>query len=104
MASIIRGTTPTIEFTFSDISVADITSAVLVIKQSGNIVFESPIENATRTESSLYWTLTQEQTLALASRRQATVVCDWLLSSGVRGRTNVLTCDVDEPGKDEVMV
>ena len=32
MASIIRGTTPTLQYTFNDVTVANITSAYLTIK------------------------------------------------------------------------
>ena len=103
MTQIIRGTTPTIEFTYSDIAVSDITTAYLVIRQSGLSVIEKPISDATIGETSLSWELTQEETLQLNGARNAQIVCDWVLASGVRGRSNILTVDVGEPGKNEVI-
>lgn len=101
--AIIRGTTPVIEFTYSDVDVVDITVAKLVIKQSGNIKIERDLSTATAGESSISWRLTQEETLSLENKKQVTIVCDWKLSNGTRGRSNVLTTETGEPGKNEVI-
>lgn len=103
MAAIIRGTTPTLIFKYSDITVSDITKAILTISQNGSIVIEKDISTATIGEDSISWELSQEETLTLNGARNAKVVCDWVLASGVRGRSNVLIADVGEPGKNEVI-
>ena len=103
MAQIIRGTTPTIEFRFNDIEVGEITKAVLTLKQSGTIIIEKQIADATTGESSISWTLSQADTLLLESNKPVTIVCDWLTNTSLRGRSNVLTADVGEPGKNEVI-
>lgn len=100
--AIIRGTTPIIEFAFSDIQIADITAANLYVKQDGRIKIAKDIDSAI-VSTSLSWRLTQEETLALAPKQAAQIVCDWKLQDGTRGRSNVLTVDVGEPGKAEVM-
>lgn len=103
MAQIIRGTTPTISFQYSDITVSDITKAILSLKQSGQTVIERDLTTATISEDSISWELTQAETLTLNASRNVSIVCDWLLSSGVRGRSNILSADVGEAGKDEVI-
>ena len=102
MAQIIRGTTPTIKFTYNDIEVGNITSAILTLKQGGSTVIEKDLTSAQTQDNMLVWTLTQEETLSL-SGKSVTIVCDWLLNTGVRGRSEVLTANVGEPAKDEVM-
>lgn len=103
MAQIIRGTTPTLEFTFSDITVGNITKAILTAKQNSTIMIEKDLEDATVGEKSISWTLDQDDTLKLKSGRAAEIVCDWKTDSGVRGRSNQLKVDIGEPGKNEVI-
>lgn len=103
MAQIIRGTTPTLEFTFSDITVGNITTAILTAKQDSTIMIEKDLEAATRGEKSISWTLAQEDTLKLKSGRSADIVCDWKTDGGIRGRSNLLKVDIGEPGKNEVI-
>lgn len=103
MATIIRGTTPTITFTFSDIDVSTITVAIMSIKQSGSIKVEKKLANATVGEDSLSWKLTQEETLSFASNTQGTIACDWKLNDGTRGRSNLLLFDIGEPGVNIVI-
>lgn len=103
MAQIIRGTTPTLEFTYRDITVSDITTAILTLSQSGQIVIEKDLTSATVGEDTISWELTQEETLSLNGAKNVKVICDWVLASGVRGRSNILIADVGEPGKDEVI-
>jgi hypothetical protein len=100
---IIRGTTPTIEFKFKTVAPTDIKTAFLYLKQNNEIIIEKDITSATIKESSMEWKLTQEETLRLTSRRNVSIVCDWLLQSDTRGRSCCCLADVGDPGKDEVM-
>lgn len=100
--TIIKGTTPTISFSYSDIDVSNITVAVLTIKQNNLTKIERTLETATVGEKMVSWTLSQAETLSLADMH-CVICCDWKLASGVRGRSNVLTANVEESGKNEVI-
>ena len=85
MASqITRGTTPTITFNFKVVSVANISAAILTIKQNGVIKIEKDLSAATVGEKSLSWTLTQTDCLSLADGK-ATIMLNWLTIDGTRG-------------------
>lgn len=100
---IIRGTTPTMIFTFDTISVDDITVAYLLIKQSNNTVIEKTLENSTISEGKLMFTFTQTETLSLAQGVPASVVLDWKTTAGIRGRSNIYRFDVKQAGVNEVI-
>ncbi len=100
--ALIRGTTPTIIFTFTDVLVSDISKAYLVIKQSGASVIEKDISSATVGED-VRWTLEQEDTLSLKRKINADIYCDWLLNDGTRGRSKIQTESVEDSGIDEVI-
>lgn len=99
---IIRGTTPTIQYTFTDIDPADITVAYMVIAQNGTAVVEKALSDATRDEDGLLFVLSQEDTLAL-SKGNGTIALDWKTANGVRGRARVCEFSTGEPAKNEVI-
>lgn len=101
MAKIIRGTTPTLKYTFSTISVADITAAYLTIKQAGEVIIEKNISTATIGDFDISWTLTQAETLMLVDN--ITVMCNWLLSDGTRGATARTKIAIEVNDKEEVI-
>lgn len=103
MSALIRGTTPVIQFTYSDITVSDIVTAYLTLAQKNTIVVEKDLSSATIGESDLTWKLTQEESLSLAPKVDVTILCDWLLVDGTRGRSKSLTIAVGNPGKNEVI-
>ena len=100
---IIRGTTPTIKFCFSDVDVEEITTAYITVKQHEETIIDKDITDAYKVENTLLWTLTQEDTLSLKSKVSATVLCDWKLVSGLRGISHELTVQVKDPGKEGVI-
>ena len=61
---IIRGTTPTIRFTFKAVDVNNIESAFLTIKQD-DVVVNKDIESATKGDGYIEWKLSQQETLAV---------------------------------------
>lgn len=63
--SIVRGTTPTIRYTFDVVDPANIVTAYLSIKQRQGIIIERDQTTMTTNASSVEWTLTQEETLQL---------------------------------------
>lgn len=84
MASIIIGTTPTVTYTFSTVDVSDIVSSRLTVMQSGSIIIDKDLDDATVGENSLSYTLTQAETLALGTN-SARMMHNYLLSDGTRG-------------------
>ena len=100
---IIRGTTPTIKFCFSDVDVNEISVAFITIKQNKELKIDKDISEAVKVENAILWTLTQEETLSLKSKVSATVLCDWKLINGLRGISHELTVQVKDPGKEGVI-
>ena len=82
MNGIMRSTTPTIEFTFKIVPVADIVEAFLTIKQQEKLILEKELSEAVVGEKSLEWTLTQEETLKISMRKTVKIQCKYKLRSG----------------------
>ncbi len=104
MEAIIRGTTPTITFTFNDVPTSSIAVAYFIVKQRGNIVIEKTMNAISDiTENSISWTFTQSESLALKMGYEAKIYCDWKLQNGTRGRSKEGVYFVEEAGKPEVI-
>ena len=108
---IIRYTTPTIRFEFSDINVTDISVAYLTFRQGNQVVIERDLSTAevvhtedgqTVTANYISWTLEQTETKNL-SKMTAIIYCDWKLSDGTRGRSHKLSTPVEDTGKQEII-
>lgn len=99
---IIRGTTPTIIFTFNEIDAADISVCYLLIKQNGNTIIEKTLSDATVSDD-LSFTLTQSDTLKLCKEISAQICLDWKTNGGVRGRSRMYDCGVKEAGVNNVI-
>ena len=104
MTELIRGTTPVVRFTFSTISVADITTAYLVIRQGGADVIKKDISGATTGTGYIQWVLTQAETLALKLGVNADICLDWLLNDGTRGVGKTMRVTVGTSAINEVLV
>ena len=102
MAQIIRGTTPTIEFKFKQIDVANLTTAILTIKQNGTVIIEKDKTAATIGEDSVSWELSQEECLSLNYGR-STIMINWLLQDGTRGASNEYSVDIVQNHIPEVI-
>ena len=104
MGEIIRGSTPVIKFTFSNVNPANISKAQLTIKDMDkNVIVTDTQANMTTGTDFVSWTLTQTQTLALPVDEDVAVMCDWLLTDGTRGRSNIVRYTVGDTGKNEAM-
>lgn len=105
MHAIVRGTTPTIRWTFRTVSLDSIVKAILLIKRGQSVEIEKPLSEATvDTENkTIEWTLTQAETLGLSEFKEYTAHCDWLLADGTRGAGKVTAVKVFPPGKDKVI-
>lgn len=86
MTKIIIGTTPTITYKFSVVSVSDITSAILTIRDRGSDIIRKTLEDAVVnvTDNTLSWTLTQQDTLDIGVK-SASIMLNWKLNDGTRG-------------------
>lgn len=86
---IIRGTTPPIRFTFSNVNPLEMTVAFLTIRQ-GNVKIEKDLQSASFvTDTVIEWLLTQEETLALEAGRLAQVQCRYKFESGAVGASRI---------------
>lgn len=87
--NIIKGTTPTLVYTFNTVRIQDITTAVLTVKRSGEIKVERDLTTATVGNDKLSWTLTQAETLDVDG--QAEIMLNWKTADGVRGASDKMT-------------
>lgn len=101
MAAIIKGTTPTIIYTFNEISVSNITAAVLTIKNGSSIIIEEDLSSATVGEKSLSWKLSQEESLAASGN--AEMMINWVLVDGTRGASKTTSVTFAPNHKEEVI-
>lgn len=100
---IVRGTTPTIRYTFSSVSVSNITVAKLLIEQ-GDIKIEKGLSDATTGQGYLEWTLSQTDTLSLQDKKACRIRLDWKLQDGTRGiGKTVSSVDVRSSAYNEVI-
>ena len=102
MASIIRGTTPTIKYTFETVNTSDIAVAYLTVKQGNAIKIEKDLSAGTVGTKYIAWTLTQAETLALACN-MVYMMCNWRKNDGTRGASKVLGVMITDNQKDEVI-
>lgn len=101
MNNIIKGTTPTISYTFDIVHVSDITKAILTIKRSGEIRVERDLTTASVGADKLSWTLTQAETLSVDGN--ASVMLNWVTSDGTRGASAETAIYFDTNHKEEVI-
>lgn len=101
--TIIKGTTPTIEYTFSEVDPAEMTAAVFSVKQIGQTVIEKDLTTATISEGKMSWTLTQTESLSLAAGVLTEIYLDYVLQDGTRGAGVTTPANVQPAGKNEVI-
>lgn len=101
MDKLIKGTTPTIKYTFASIPVSDITEAILTIVD-GAVTLQKDITTAIVTQKTIGWTLSQAETLAFKS---ATIVIrlNWLANDGTRGASERATVLIESNELNEVI-
>ena len=102
MIEIIRGTTPTITYSFNVVNVADIRVAYLTIRQGENVVIEKTLADATIDDNVISWTLSQQETLSLGVGASH-IMLNWLLQDGTRGASNSSSMSIVKNDKNEVI-
>jgi len=98
IGTIIKGTTPTIKYTFKKVDVEDITIAYLTILISGNVKIERDLSTAIIGNKSISWTLTQEETLSMTSNK-VTCQLNWKLTDGTRGASEKIPLFIENNTK-----
>lgn len=101
--NIVAGTTPTFEYTFSSIDVANIVTAIFTIKQTEETVIEKSLSDAVVSEGKLSWTLSQADTLLLSPLKTTSIYLDYVLNDGTRGAGVTAAATVLKAGKNEVI-
>ena len=101
MKKIIRGTTPTIQYTFNTVNVANFVAAILTIKRGNATVIEKDLSSATVGTKTLTWKLSQEETLSASG--DASMMLNWKLTDGTRGASAVTDVKFSPNYKDEVI-
>lgn len=101
MKKIIRGTTPTIQYTFNTVNVANIVAAILTIKRGNATVIEKDLTSATVGTKTLTWKLSQEETLSASG--DASMMLNWKLTDGTRGASAVTDVKFASNYKEEVI-
>ena len=96
----IRGTTPTIRFTFNIIDPAQVTAAYLTILQGNKDVVEKDLSAATVGESFIEWTLSQENTLALSKCPTCQIQARYKTVDGKAYASRIYTVNVADILKD----
>lgn len=102
MATIIKGTTPTIKYTFNTVRPADISVAYLTATQGGTQKLNKALAAATVGTDYIAWTLTQEETLGLAAD-MIYFMCNWKKQDGTRGASEEMGVLVTTNQKNEVI-
>ena len=100
MASIIKGTTPTLKYTFNTVDVSSITTAYLTIKVDNDSThdIEKDLTSATVEAKSISWTLTQSETLSF--KDSISVMINWKTDDGTRGASKKTIALVDKNFKE----
>lgn len=96
MATIIRGTTPTLKYVFKTVNVANITTAYLTIK--GKTQIEKTLSDATVGTDFISWKLSQAETLSFGDN--ISVMINWKTDDGTRGASKKTIALVDKNFKE----
>ncbi len=85
---IIRGTTPPIRFSFTEVDPQAMTEVFLTIRQN-SILIEKDLSEAVVTQDAILWELTQSETLSLEDGWNAKVQCRYKFASGAAGASRI---------------
>lgn len=100
MDNIIRGTTPTLKYTFRTVDPTNFSVAYLTVT-NGSQTIEKDLSSATIEENAILWKFTQEETLALGDR--ITAMLNWKIPDGTRGASRIATILTERNLKEVVI-
>lgn len=101
--TIIRGTTPTIKYTFQVIAGTDLTAAVMTVSQNGTVLITKELAEGVADETSVSWVLSQDDTLKLDADFPARLTLNWKIADGTRGASKAAIASVEENDVSEVI-
>lgn len=101
--TIIRGTTPTIKYTFKTIHGTDITVARFTVSQAGTVLVDKDLADAVVDSTSISWTMTQVETLKLDTDIPAKLMLNWKVADGTRGASKITIASIRENDVSEVI-
>lgn len=96
---IIRGTTPTLEFTIP-FDAALIDEAFVTLSQNREVIVDKPLEDCECQENKLSVRLTQQETLSLACDCITEIQVRVRLKDGAAMASNIITVDTNRILKD----
>ena len=79
---LIRGTTPTITYKFTEVDVNNIAVAYLSIRQLGETLIEKDLSEAETGEDSLQWSLSQADTVLINAKHNVEIQCRYKTIDG----------------------
>lgn len=103
MAEIARLTTPAFTYKPSMVPISEVAKIFFVLWQDDNILVQKDITQATVSENGFTWILSQVETQALISRKQAFGKIDYLTTGGLRYTTRTKVYEITESAINEVI-
>lgn len=103
MAEIARWTTPSVTYKPSMVEMAEVDEIYLIIKQNGINIIVKDRGDAEETEDGFTWTLAQEESSTLLSRRNAIIQVDYTTETGGRYTTHPKQFEIGDSGINEVI-
>lgn len=101
MSNIIRGTTPTIRYTFSTVQVSTIRTAYLTLKQTScNIELDLTSATVDAENNALEWKLSQEDTLKINASNRVDIQVRYKLADGSAGASQITSINAYKILKD----
>lgn len=98
----IRGTTPTLEFTLP-FDTADIAEGYITFTQHGKNVLEKSVNDAEKNENKLTLKLTQEETLELSASLNVKIQARIRMKTGDAIASEIITAPVRDILKDGII-
>ena len=99
---IIRGTTPTIKFTFKTVDPQQIVTAYLTMKQ-GELVIEKTLADGTVGENYIEWQLSQAETVSLDDDENINIQCRYKLADSAAYASKIYSVPPYDILKDGVI-
>ena len=102
MANIVKGTTPTITYTFCVVKVSELREAILTLKSHTSTLTKT-LSDATVKDNALSWKLSQEETLSLKTNDSVGMMLNFVTQDGTRGASDPVKITIKGNYVEEVI-
>ena len=92
--TIVRGTTPTVDYSFSTIDPRTLDACYMTISQDGETIIERDSETMNATSTTASWELTQEDTLGLIAGKKCEIQLRYVTSGGLAYASAISSVEV----------